>query len=85
MYIYVFIYRYQATRISGFQTPIAQGRSTTIISKIQWTRTSRLSIKISLSKRSIQVAASSPGPSIQSHSQFVPRIFFKSERFQQNK
>jgi hypothetical protein len=33
---------------SEIQTPMAQGRSTTIISMIQWTRTSRLSIKISL-------------------------------------
>ena len=32
----------------GFQTPVAQGRSTRIISMIEWTRTSRLSIKISL-------------------------------------
>ena len=31
------------------QTPLAQGWSTTIISMIKWTRTSRLSIKISLS------------------------------------
>ena len=41
--------RYKATWKSGIQTPMAQGRSTTIISMIQWTRTSRLSIKISLS------------------------------------
>jgi len=33
----------------GIQTPVAQGRSTKIISMIMWTRTSRLSIKISLS------------------------------------
>jgi hypothetical protein len=31
------------------QTPVAQGRSTKLISTIKWTRTSRLSIKISLS------------------------------------
>ena len=33
---------------SGIQTPMAQGRSTKIIPIIEWTRTSRLSIKISL-------------------------------------
>ena len=33
----------------GNSTPVAQGRSTKIISMIMWTRTSRLSIKISLS------------------------------------
>ena len=33
----------------GIQTAMAPGRSTTIISMIQWTRTSRLLIKISLS------------------------------------
>ena len=33
----------------GIQAPVAQGRSTKIISMIEWTRTSRLSIKISLS------------------------------------
>ena len=33
----------------GIQTPVAQGRSTKIISMIKWTRTRRLSIKISLS------------------------------------
>ena len=33
----------------GIQTPMAQGRSTKIISMIKRTRTSRLSIKISLS------------------------------------
>ena len=43
--------RYKATWKSGIQTPVAQGRFTTIISMIQWTRTSRLSIKISLSAR----------------------------------
>ena len=32
----------------GIQTPVAQGRSTRTISMIKWTRTSRLSIKISL-------------------------------------
>jgi len=41
--------RYKATWKSGIQTFMAQGRSTTIISMIQWTRTSSLSIKISLS------------------------------------
>jgi len=41
--------RYKATWKSGIQTPMAQGRSTTIIAMNQWTRTSRLSIKISLS------------------------------------
>jgi hypothetical protein len=34
---------------TGIQTPMAQGRSTKIISIIQWIRTSRLSIKKSLS------------------------------------
>ena len=34
----------------GIQTPMAHGSSTTIISMIQWTRTSRLSMKISLSR-----------------------------------
>ena len=33
----------------GIQTPMAQGRSTKIISMIKWIRTSRLSIKNSLS------------------------------------
>ena len=33
----------------GIQTPMAQGRSTKIISMIEWIRTSRLSIKHSLS------------------------------------
>ena len=33
----------------GIQTPMAQGRSTKIISMITWIRTSRLSIKNSLS------------------------------------
>ena len=33
----------------GVQTPMAQGRSTKIISMIKWIRTSKLSIKISLS------------------------------------
>ena len=33
----------------GIQTLVAQGRSTKTISMIMWTRTSRLSIKISLS------------------------------------
>ena len=32
----------------GIQTPMAQGRSTEIISMIKWIRTSRLSIKISI-------------------------------------
>ena len=41
--------RYKTTWKSGIEIPVAQGRSTTIISMIQWTRTSRLSIKISLS------------------------------------
>jgi len=41
--------RYKATWKSGILIPVAQRRSTTIISMIQWTRTSRLSIKISLS------------------------------------
>ena len=41
--------RYKATWKSGIQPPMAHGRSTTIISMIQWTRTRRLSIKISLS------------------------------------
>jgi hypothetical protein len=41
--------RYKASWKSGIQTPTAQGRSTAIISMIQWSRTSRLSIKISLS------------------------------------
>ena len=41
--------RCKATWKSGIQTLMAQGRSTTIISMIQWTRTSSLSIKISLS------------------------------------
>ena len=36
----------------GIQTPMAQGRSTEIISMIQWIRTSRLSIKHSLSPSS---------------------------------
>ena len=44
--------RYKATWKSGNRTPMAQGRSTTIISKIQWTRTIRLSMKIPLSVRS---------------------------------
>jgi len=35
----------------GIQTPMAQGRSTKIISIIKWIRTSRLSIKNSLSLR----------------------------------
>ena len=43
--------RYKATWRSGIQTPMAQGRSTTIISMIQGTRTSRVSIKISRSAR----------------------------------
>ena len=47
--------RYKATWKSGIQTPMAQGRSTTIISMIQWTRTSRLSIKISLSLKGATV------------------------------
>ena len=34
----------------GIQTPRAQGRSTKIISMIKWIRTSRLSIKNSLSQ-----------------------------------
>ena len=38
-----------ATWKSEIQTPMAQGRSTTIMSMIQWTRTKRLSKKISLS------------------------------------
>ena len=42
--------RYKSTRKSGIQTPMAQGRSTTIVSMIQWTRTSRLSIRIFLSR-----------------------------------
>ena len=33
----------------GIQTPMAQGRSTNIISKMKWIRTSRLSMKNSLS------------------------------------
>ena len=33
----------------GIQTPVAQGRSTKTIPMIEWTRTSRLSIKMSLS------------------------------------
>ena len=33
----------------GIQTPVAQGRSTKIISMIMWAWTGRLSIKISLS------------------------------------
>jgi len=38
----------------GIQTPMAQGRSTKIISMIKWSRTSRLSTKNSLSlKRAI--------------------------------
>ena len=41
--------RYTATWELAIQTPMAQGRSTTIISMIQWTRTGRLSTKISLS------------------------------------
>ena len=41
---------YNATWRSGFQTPMAQDRSTTIISMIQGTRTSRVSTQISLSK-----------------------------------
>ena len=40
--------RYKATWESGIQTLMAQGRSTTVISMIQWTRTSRLSINMSL-------------------------------------
>jgi len=41
--------RYKATWKSGIQTPMAQGRSTTIISMIQRTGNSRLSMNISLS------------------------------------
>ena len=41
--------RYKATWKSGIQTPMAQGRSTASISMVKWTRTSRLSIEISLS------------------------------------
>ena len=37
--------KFKATWKSGIQTPMAQGRLTTIISMIQWTRASRLSIK----------------------------------------
>jgi len=40
---------YQAIGRTGIQIPMAQGRSTKIISMIQWIRTSRLSIKNSLS------------------------------------
>jgi len=43
----------------GNQTPMAQGRSTEIISMIKWIRTSRLSMKNSLSS---QTPALSHGP-----------------------
>ena len=42
--------RHKATWKLEIQTPMAQGRSTTIVSMIQWTRTSRLSIRIFLSR-----------------------------------
>ena len=41
--------RYKASWKSEIHAPMAQGRSATIIAMIHWTRTSRLSIKISLS------------------------------------
>ena len=47
----------------GIQTPMAQGRSTTIISMNQWTRTSRLSIKISLSGLQMGTVDREPGES----------------------
>jgi len=37
----------------GIQTPMAQGRSTKIVSMIKWIRTSRLSIKNSLSETQV--------------------------------
>ena len=39
---------YKATWKRGIQTPMAQGRSTKIISMIKWIRDSRLSVKKSL-------------------------------------
>ena len=41
----------KARQKKGILTPVAQGRSTKLISMIKWTRTSRLSIKISLSRQ----------------------------------
>ena len=40
------------------QTPMGQGRSTNVISMIKWIRTSRLSIKNSLSLRVIHLVRS---------------------------
>jgi hypothetical protein len=38
----------------AIQTPVTQGRSTKLISMMKWTRTSRLSIKISRSLSAIE-------------------------------
>ena len=47
----------KTTSGEGVQTPMVQGRSTKIISIIEWIRTSRLSMKYSLSSRRLQEAA----------------------------
>ena len=45
-----------------FQSPMAQGRSTKVISQIQWIRTSRLSIKPFLSLKKVRTSPLNPEP-----------------------
>ena len=67
--------RYRATWKREFKAPMAPGRSTNIISMSKWIRTSRLSIKNSLSGRSVTLPCSA------AHSRFVSTLLDSSRFF----